>query len=131
VSGDETVLDMGCGSGILAIGAMLLGAGSVLAVDIEENSTKTALENAQKNYIDMKMFKTLTGNIINNQKLKDKIGYNKYDIIVANIVADVIIMMASDFKNFIKKDGILIVSGIIAERVHEVKQALNISGFKA
>ncbi len=131
MSGDETVLDMGCGSGILAIGAMLLGAGSVLAVDIEENSTKTALENAQKNYIDMKMFKTLTGNIINNQKLKDKIGYNKYDIIVANIVADVIIMMASDFKNFIKKDGILIVSGIIAERVHEVKQALNISGFKA
>ena len=130
ITGTEAVLDMGCGSGILGIGAMLLSAGSVLAVDIEENSTKTALENAQKNNVDKEKFKTLTGNILNNQKLKDKIGYNKYDVIVANIVADVIIAMAKDFKSFLKEGGILIVSGIITEREHEVEQALNLIGFK-
>jgi len=125
----DKVLDMGCGSGILSIGAMLLGAGSVTAVDIEENAAVTALENAVKNNISPDSYRTYFGNILTDEELADRID-DKYDVITANIVADVLIAMKDYFVRYLKKDGILIVSGIIEERMNEVVDVLLSAGFR-
>lgn len=125
----DRVLDMGCGSGILSIGAMLLGAENAVAVDIEENASVTAMENAWKNNIPKEKYTTYFGNILTDSKLADKID-SKYDIIVANIVADVLIAMKDYFVRYIKNNGILIVSGIITERMDEVINAISSVGFE-
>lgn len=124
----DNLLDMGCGSGILSIGAMLLGAGSAVGVDIEENAAATALENAEKNHISPDVYKTYYGNILSDEKLASEID-RKYDIITANIVADVIIEMKDYFVRYLKKGGILIISGIIEERMDEVIAAVESAGF--
>ena len=124
----DNLLDMGCGSGILSIGAMLLGAGSAVGVDIEENAAATALENAEKNHISPDVYKTYYGNILSDEKLASEID-GKYDIITANIVADVIIEMKDYFVRYLKKGGILIISGIIEERMDEVIAAVESAGF--
>lgn len=127
-SGDK-VLDLGCGSGILSIGAMLLGADSAVAVDIEENSATTAMENALKNNIPPEKYRTFCGNILENESLAAEID-GKYDLITANIVADVLIAMRSFFGRYLRNNGILIISGIIEERMEEVVQAVEESGFR-
>ena len=124
----DNLLDMGCGSGILSIGAMLLGAGSAVGVDIEENAAATALEHAEKNHISPDVYKTYYGNILSDEKLASEID-RKYDIITANIVADVIIEMKDYFVRYLKKGGILIISGIIEERMDEVIAAVESAGF--
>lgn len=126
---NKRVLDLGCGSGILSIAAMLLGAQSAVAVDIEENAAKTAMENAQKNNISADVYKAYCGNIINDTSLVEKIGDN-YDIITANIVADILIAMKELFYKFLKPGGILIISGIIDERKEEVTDAVTSAGFE-
>jgi len=125
----DKLLDMGCGSGILSIGAMLLGADSAVAVDIEQNAAETALENAVKNNIPAEKYKTYFGNILTDKNLADEIDF-KYDIITANIVADVLIAMKDYFVRYIREGGTLIVSGIIEERMDEVISALESAGFK-
>ena len=129
LTGDEQVLDMGCGSGILSIGAMLLGAEKAVAVDIDENSAVTATENAEKNNIPKEKYITYFGNILTDEKLANTIDM-KYDIITANIVADVLIAMKGHFLRYIKENGTLIVSGIIAERADEVIEAIHSVGFE-
>lgn len=124
----DKVLDMGCGSGILSIAALLLGAESAAAVDIEENAAATAMENAGKNNISDDRYKTYSGNILADEKLADEID-GKYDLITANIVADVLIAMKDFFVRYIKNGGILIVSGIIEERMEEVLSAIENAGF--
>lgn len=124
----DRVLDLGCGSGILSIGALLLGAESAVAVDIEENSVATAIENAAKNNIDADKYTAYCGNVINDSQLAEKIGEG-YDLITANIVADVLIAMSSLFMKFIRKGGTLIISGIITERKDEVVEAVKNAGF--
>ena len=128
-TGRERVLDLGCGSGILSIGAILLGAGYACAVDIEQHSAETALENAEKNHISPDIYKTYCGNIIADEKLVEEIG-SGYDIITANIVADVLIGMSGIFGKFLKDNGILIISGIISERKDEVTDAVTAKGFR-
>ncbi|MBQ9895179.1 MAG: 50S ribosomal protein L11 methyltransferase [Ruminococcus sp.] len=130
LSKDDVILDMGCGSGILSIGAMLLGAKRAVAVDIEQNAAETALENAVKNNISPELYETHFGNILSDEKLASEIDY-KYDIITANIVADVLIAMKDHFVRYIKKGGTLIVSGIIEERMDEVIDALKSVGFSS
>ena len=125
----DKLLDMGCGSGILSIGAMLLGAESAVAVDIEENAAVTAKENAVKNHISTDKYRTYFGNILTDEKLADEID-GKYDIIAANIVADVLIAMKDSFRRYLRDGGILIVSGIIEERMNEVIDALVSAGFR-
>lgn len=127
VSGGESVLDLGCGSGILSIAALLLGAREVTICDIFENAVKTASENIEKN--GFKNYAAHCGNIIEDKMLREKIGTG-YDIICANIVADVIIAMSGLFKGFVRGGGRLIVSGIIDERVDEVAAALNENGWQ-
>ncbi|MCQ2459826.1 MAG: 50S ribosomal protein L11 methyltransferase [Ruminococcus sp.] len=125
----DTVLDMGCGSGILSIAAMLLGADHTIAVDIEQNAAETAAENAAKNHISSDKYKTYFGDITSDSALADEID-DKYDMITANIVADVLIAMKDYFRRYLKENGILIVSGIIEERKDEVIDALISAGFK-
>lgn len=125
----DCILDMGCGSGILSIGAMLLGAENAVAVDIEENASVTAMENALKNNIPEEKYITYFGNILTDNKLADTID-KKYDIITANIVADVLIAMKDYFVRYIKENGVLIVSGIITERMNEVIDAIVSVGFE-
>ncbi len=113
------LLDLGCGSGILFIGGMLLGAKEAYAVDIEENATRIARENAAENHLDSERYTISCGNIISDETLRQEIG-SGYDVITANIVADVIKGMAPLFPGFLKDNGILILSGIITERADEV-----------
>ena len=127
-SGDR-VLDLGCGSGILSIGAMLLGASEVTAVDIEQNAVETAIENAAKNNITKDKYMVYCGDVISNKELCEKIG-GGYDLITANIVADVLIAMKDIFHQKLKNNGILIISGIITERKDEVVNAVVHAGFE-
>lgn len=126
----KDVLDLGCGSGILSIGALLLGAKYAKLVDIDENSIRIATENIEKNNFGKDMFDTLCGDITSNEALRENIGYKKYDYIFANIVADVLKAFAPFFAEFLKDDGKLIVSGIITERKDEVLDEIQKYGFK-
>lgn len=121
----DRLLDMGCGSGILSVAAHMLGATDVTAVDIDPNATRIAAENAEKNGL---LLHTYVGDVIGDEALAEEIG-SGYDIIVANIVADVIMGMQDILKHKLKADGILIVSGIIAPRADEVQQSLLEAGF--
>lgn len=129
VTKDCTVLDMGCGSGILSIATLLLGAKSVISVDIDQNSVDIAEDNFKKNAVSSDVFQTYCGNVLENEALVHQINSETYDVIVANIVADVIILMKDLLRNFLKSGGTLITSGIIGERAEEVKEALQHSGF--
>ena len=128
VKDGDRVLDLGCGSGILSIAALLFGTESAVMVDIFENAVKTAGENVEKNGFDNSRYTAYCGNVIEDSALREKIG-GGYNVIAANIVADVIIAMSSLFGSFLAKDGTLIVSGIITERLEEVLAALKENGF--
>ncbi|MBR4622221.1 MAG: 50S ribosomal protein L11 methyltransferase [Ruminococcus sp.] len=125
----DTVLDLGCGSGILSIGAMLLGASSACAVDIDENSVRIAAENAQKNNIPKELYTAYSGNIIDDESLCEKIG-SGYDLVCANIVADVLIAMSPKFRSFVRPEGLLVISGIINSRKDEVLDVISAEGFE-
>lgn len=128
---NKTVLfDMGCGSGILSIISLLLGAESAYAIDIDANAVKTAYENADLNNINHEKYFVTNGNIIENENIQFKIGYAKYNIVVANIIADVIIASADIVKKLLKQEGIFIASGIIKDRMNDVYEKLELSGFE-
>lgn len=129
IKGGERVLDLGCGSGILSIAALLLGASDVTICDIFENAVKTASENIEKNNFTTEKYRAFCGDIISNSALREKIG-GVFQVICANIVADVIIGMSGLFAGFLAEGGVLIVSGIIDERLDEVLEALVESGWK-
>lgn len=112
VKEDTTVLDVGCGSGILGIASLLLGGKSAVGVDIDPMAVKTAKENAVLNNVEDK-FTAIEGNFT------EKVS-GKFDIVVANIVADAIIFLSQGVKTFMKKDSTYIMSGIIDTRVGEV-----------
>lgn len=122
VTESTTVLDIGTGSGILAIAANLLGAKSAIGVDIDAQSVKTAVQNAEINGVSDK-----TEFIVGD--LADKIS-GKYDIVCANIVADVVMRLFDNVADYMKDDGILIVSGIIDIRADEVEKSATEHGFK-
>ena len=124
----DKVLDLGCGSGILSIAAMLLGADSVTMVDIFKNAADTSAENMEKNGFSADKYNAYCGNIMDDEPLREKIGTG-YNVVVANIVADVIIGMSGLFRSFMAENGTLIVSGIITERLDEVLSALKENGF--
>ena len=125
----DKLLDLGCGSGILSIAGILLGAEKAAAVDIDQNSVKIAKENFAKNNIPESVFDAYVGNIIGDEELRAKLG-GGYDVVVANIVADVLIAMSPIFGSFMKPDAKIIISGIIIERCEEVMEAMERNGFR-
>lgn len=118
------VLDVGTGSGILGITALKLGAKTVFGTDLDENAITAVRENLEANGIGDDRFKVLKGNIIDDKEVQDKVGYECYDIAVANILADVIIMLQKEIPVHLKKDGIFIMSGILNIKEEAVKEAL-------
>ncbi len=125
---DDSVLDLGCGSGILSVIALLLGAKDASAVDIDPMAVETAYQNLALNNLSKDIYKGYAGDITEDQALLDELSKKKYDIVLANIVADVIINLSGYVKAFMKPDGVFICSGIIIERKAEVKKALESAG---
>lgn len=126
----EKILDVGCGSGILSIVALKLGAGEVVGTDIDENCMTSTYENMEVNGLDKAQGTFYVGNLIDDEELQRKAGTECYDIVVANILADVIIPLAPVIPARLKKDGIFITSGIIDFKEEEVKQAIQQAGFE-
>lgn len=124
VKKDDSVLDIGCGSGILSIISLMLGAKNAFALDIDPNAIHIAYENAALNGIGPDRYFVTSGNVLTDLNLQKEMEKNKYDIVTANIIADVIIALAPMVPNYIKKGGIFICSGIILPRLDEVKEAL-------
>lgn len=131
VDENTNLLDAGCGSGILSIIALMLGAKEATAVDIDENCIHVAYENADMNKVDKSKYKVYAGDIIRDFELFDKISVTKYDVIVANIVADVIIALLPSVKKLIKQGGTFICSGIIKERLEDVLNAMKDENIEA
>ncbi|MGC6175890.1 50S ribosomal protein L11 methyltransferase [Lacrimispora sp. 38-1] len=123
VTPDTLVLDVGTGSGILGITALKLGAREVFGTDLDENAIVAVMENMDSNHIDPAKFKVLKGNIIDDQEVKEAAGFEKYDVVVANILADVIIPLQKEVPVHMKKGAIFITSGIINMKEEAVKQA--------
>lgn len=130
VKNGDSVLDLGCGSGILSIISLLLGADNAVAVDIDPNVIDISYVNAKMNGISKDRYSVLAGNVITDERIKAQIGYRKYDLVFANIVADVIIALATIVPTQIKSGGVLICSGIIDERADEVAKALKDNDFE-
>ena len=122
------VLDLGCGSGILSIAALLLGADSAFGCDIDDKAVDVAYENAALNGIGKDRYTVRAGDVLSDRKLRADMGAG-YDIVVANIVADVIIALAATVRDLMAPDGYFLCSGIIDDRAAEVKGKLVENGF--
>jgi len=123
VEDTSLVLDVGTGSGILGITALKLGAGEVWGTDLDENAITAVGENLEANGISTEKFHVLQGNIIDDKAVKDWAGYEKYDIVAANILADVIILLVKEIPAHLKKGGYFITSGIINMKEEAVRAA--------
>ena len=126
----QKALDVGCGSGILSIVALKLGAGSVVGTDIDENCMVSAKENMKMNHLPESSARFYMGNLIDDQELLRKVGEESFDIVVANILADVIIPMAPVIPSCLKPGGIFITSVIIDFKEEEVKSAIEATGLE-
>ena len=128
IHGGEKVLDLGCGSGILSIAALLLGAKDAFACDIDDKCVGVAYENAALNGVGKEHYTVRAGDVLSDKKLQKEFG-GDYDVIVANIVADVIIALAPQVGKLLKKGSIFLCSGIIDDRAEEVREKLVEAGW--
>ena len=122
VTPDSDILDVGCGSGILSIASLLLGAHSAVGVDIDALAVKMAVENGEINGYTEPQYRILQGDLVEQI-------HGEYDIILANIVADAILKLSPAIPSFMRDGGVYIVSGIIEERGAEVEKGLRACGF--
>ena len=125
---DSLVLDLGCGSGILAVAALCLGARHATGVDIDPKAVDVVYENAALNDIGRDKCRFLAGNVISDQSLVDELAQEKADLVLANIVADVIIPLAPVVPRLLAAEGTFLCSGIIDTRADEVAAALKQAG---
>jgi len=123
------VLDLGCGSGILSVISLLLGAEKVTAVDIDPAAVDVSFSNLALNNLDSGLLEGFAGDITEDKTLREKLSSEKFDLVIANIVADVIIALSDFVGEFMKEDGCFICSGIIKERTEEVVEKLKSVGF--
>ncbi|NCB30893.1 MAG: 50S ribosomal protein L11 methyltransferase [Clostridia bacterium] len=130
VQDGDVVLDLGCGSGILSIASLLLGAANATGVDIDPLAEKIAAENAALNGIGPDRYTVLAGDVLSDSALTAKLAQKEYDVITANIVADVIIGLCPMIPSLLKAGGCFVMSGIIAERLNDVLDALSRNGLK-
>lgn len=130
ITKDASLLDVGCGSGILSIISIKLGAKAVSATDIDTEAIRATKENMEVNGIPEGAITTYNGNIIDDEALQEKVGYGCYDLVVANILADIIIPLSAEIGKHMKKDGLFVSSGIIDMKREEVREALLSNGFE-
>ncbi|MCM1179052.1 MAG: 50S ribosomal protein L11 methyltransferase [Clostridium sp.] len=129
--GLSEVLDAGCGSGILSIIAMKLGAKRVYGIDIDELAVKASMENLALNQIPGDAYQIVKGDVIGDREFAESVAeIGQYDIVTANILADVIIPLSGVIRPFMKKDAVFITSGIIDMKEEAVKEALIYNGFE-
>ena len=121
-------IDLGSGSGILSIAALRLGAKSAIGVDIDPKAEDIARENAAYNSFASPEFTALTGNVVSDKKLMQKLQENRYDVVLVNIVADVIIALSPVLPCLMDAESTLILSGILDERLEDVLSALQRAG---
>ena len=122
------VLDVGCGSGILSIVALKLGAREVVGTDLDADCMTSTRDNMQVNHLDLSLGTFYVGNLIDDEELQEKVGTEEYEIVVANILAPVIIAMAPVIPARLKQGGYFITSGIIDFKENEVKEAMEAAG---
>ena len=122
------VLDLGCGSGILSIAALLLGAERAFACDIDEKAVDVAYENAALNGVGKDRYTVRSGDVTSDQKLRREMG-GGWDVVVANIVSDVIIALAPAVGPLLAPGGVFLCSGVIDDRAGEVREKLEEAGF--
>ena len=130
VTKDTQMLDVGTGSGILSIIALKLGARHAVGTDLDPCAVPAVEENKEVNGIPVEAFDMMIGNIIDDKEVQDKVGYEKYDIVTANILADVIIPLSGIVAPLLKDDGIFITSGIINTMEEAVKEAMLANHFE-
>ena len=130
VKEDTELLDVGTGSGILSIVALKLGAKHAVGTDLDPCAVPAVEENKEVNEIPTQDFDMMIGNIIDDKEVQDKVGYEKYDIVVANILADVLVPLTPVIVNQMKKGGIYITSGIIDKKEETVVEAVKAAGLE-
>ena len=126
----RSVLDLGCGSGILSIAALCLGASHAVAVDIDPKAVDVAYENAALNGIGKDRYTVMAGNVIADKGLAAQLAQERYHLVLANIVADVIIPLSAQVPALLEQDGVFLCSGIIDTRADEVQAALEKNGLR-
>ena len=122
------ILDVGTGSGILSIAALKLGAGHAVGTDLDPCAISATRENLEANQIPEGSMDVMIGNIIDDKEVQDKVGYGCYDIVVANILADVLVPLTPVIVNQLKDGGIYVTSGIIEDKEETVKAAVEAAG---
>ena len=124
------LLDVGTGSGILAILSLMFGAKHAVGTDLDICAVDAVAQNCEANHIDPGQFEMMIGNIITEKEVQDRVGYECYDIVVANILADVLVPLTPVIKNQLKPGGIYISSGIIDDKEQTVVDAVKAAGLK-
>lgn len=119
----DKLLDVGTGSGILSVIGLMLGASHVLGTDLDPNAIIATAENMEANKISSELYEVIEGNIIDDKKIQDYAGYECYDVVTANILADIIIPLLSEIAVHMKVGGVIITSGIIDMKEQAVKDA--------
>lgn len=127
---DTVMLDVGTGSGILGILALMYGAKSVVGTDLDPCAIEATKENMEANHIDPKDFEVLIGNIITEKEIQDQVGYEKYDIVAANILADVLVPLTPVIVHQMKPGAYYITSGIIQGKEGLVQEAMKAAGLE-
>lgn len=127
---EHKIFDVGCGSGILSIIALMLGADEAAATDVDEHAVEAAIENARVNQLDMSKYTVKTGDIITDSNFRKEMGEKKFDIVVANILADIIIPLSAVIKDNMKPGALFVSSGIIDMKEEAVRAALLANGFE-
>ncbi|MGN0400497.1 MAG: 50S ribosomal protein L11 methyltransferase [Blautia sp.] len=130
VTKDTELLDVGTGSGILSIVALKLGAKHAVGTDLDPCAVPAVEENKEANHIPVQDFEMMIGNIIDDKETQDKVGYEKYDIVVANILADVLVPLTPVILAQMKKGGIYITSGIIDDKEETIVNAVKNAGLE-
>lgn len=130
VTSDTEILDVGCGSGILGMLALKFGAKHSVGTDLDPCAIDATYENMEANGISKDQYEVMIGNIIDDKAVQDKVGYECYDIVVANILADVLVALTPVIVNQLKKGGIYITSGIIDDKEETVVEAVKKAGLE-